>query len=109
MRFFLFLFFVAMSLSGCGLFSKKPEVKEIITIQTQYVHPHIPQVLFKPCIPNKPIPVESYLAFSQQQKEEYLTDYVIRNLAVIKDCNTKLTSIEKLLLEQKRLKEGRVK
>ena len=109
MRIFLFLSFIAMSLSGCGLFSKKPEVKEIVITQTQYVHPHIPQVLFKPCIPNKPIPVESYLTLSQQQKEEYLTDYVVRNLAVIKDCNTKLTSIEKLLLEQKKLKEDRVK
>lgn len=75
-------------LSGCQLFKQDVVVKK----ETIFISP--PKIFLKECIPSKPIDKSSFLALSQNKKEEYLTGYVSDLLMDIDSCNEKIISIK---------------
>lgn len=81
-------------LSACSTVAQK----EIVT-QTKVEKLTLNEALFTPCIPDKPIDQESYLALSLSEREQYLTQYTLSLYQVIKICNDQLNAIHTLTKE----------
>lgn len=105
---FILLSLTITLLTGCSLFAKE-EPQERTVVEVKYVHPHVPNLLFSPCVPPKPQAIEVYMKFTQTEKENYLTDYLIATMGVVKTCNDKLALIKKTLDDEKKKKEGKPK
>ena len=78
-------------LSACSTIPQK----EVVT-QTKVEKLTLNDALFTPCIPNKPMDQESYLALSLPEREQYLTQYTLSLYQVIKICNDQLDAIHTL-------------
>lgn len=81
------------SLTGCGSLSKPDP---IVIVKKEIIHKTIPDSLLVKCQASKPIPIEEYLTLEPIERETYLTNYSIRLLGVIKDCDDRITAIGKL-------------
>ena len=81
-------------LSACSTIPQK----EVVT-QTKVEKLTLNDALFTPCIPNKPMDQESYLALSLPEREQYLTQYTLSLYQVIKICNDQLNAIHTLTKE----------
>lgn len=84
------VFFTTFFLSGCGT---KPVYKELTVTETKVVKFELASTFTEPCVAERPVDTQTYLAFKPHEKEQYLTDYSIKLLGVIKDCNNKLKRI----------------
>lgn len=91
---------ITFSLTGCSIFNK-PEPR--VETKTIYVHPRVPETLFTPCRLSKPITEEAYLRLSPEQREGYLTDYIVSSMGVVSTCNDRLIGIKTSLEESKKL------
>lgn len=78
---------IILSLSGCGLFSKKEPEKVYVT-KTEYVKINIPKDFRNNCKVTPPLKPEAYIELSQIEREEYLTDYIVTIFGEFKICNT---------------------
>jgi len=92
MRYILLIAF-ALVISGC---STQPKYNKLDVQPVKHVYVSIPESLVSPCNPDKPMSKEEYLALKPHEREEYLTNYSIRLLGVIKSCNLQLKSISEL-------------
>jgi hypothetical protein len=78
--------------------------KEVIT-QTQFKYATIDDSLLKPCIPDRPIDQNSFLALSIDERESELTRYIIHLLSVNKECNYQINAIKSINDKQKALQQ----
>ena len=78
-------------LSACSTIPQK----EVVT-QTKVEKLTLNDALFTPCVPDKPMDQQSYLALSLPEREQYLTQYTLSLYQVIKICNDQLDAIHKL-------------
>ena len=95
--FFKFLWIIPMSLTlclyGCGIFKPDTELK-IDTIRVEKVA--VPGELTEPCVAEKPIAKQDYLALKPHEREEELTRYTVELLGTIRNCNIQLEKIKAL-------------
>lgn len=98
---------IILSLSGCGLFSRKEPEKVYIT-KTEYIEVNIPKSLRGDCKVTPPLKPDSYLELSQIDREEYLSDYIITIFGEFRVCNTTRKEIIELVDRNNKLfKDGR--
>ncbi len=90
----LILFTLLLFSAACSTISQK----EIVT-QTKVEKLTLNDALFTPCVPDKPMDQESYLALSLPEREQYLTQYTLSLYQVIKICNDQLNAIHTLTKE----------
>lgn len=81
----LLIVLLLLTLSGCGLFSKKEPEKVYVT-KVEYVKVNVPSPLRKNCVKTRPMSVNDYMSLTPIEREEYLTDYSIQLLGNLKDC-----------------------
>lgn len=86
-----FMIVVVSILTAC---SSVPQ-KQIVTV-TEYKYITIDDSLLSPCIPDKPIDKDSYLALSIDKRESELTNYIIHLLSTNKQCNIQIANIRSL-------------
>ena len=103
MRQFLVVLLLACS-AGCAVTPKQPQdrLSASVVLETP---PVVPEELFTPCRPDRPIPKEEYLSLNQMERESYLTIYLVNTLGHLKDCNTQKSTIQSLLKQQASVKE----
>jgi hypothetical protein len=87
---YLTLSLMIVILSGCSLFCPKPEI--IVKEKTTYIT--VPASMLLKCKTTKPPELISYLEFSEQDKENTLTDYSISLIKDINKCNIQLEEIK---------------
>lgn len=85
------VFLVLFALVGCGT---TKQVEQVIKVETVYVT--VPKHLTKPCLPERPETEQSYMQMKPHERENFLTQYITSLLGTIKDCNSKLSKIDKL-------------
>lgn len=86
------IFLMGVVMTGCA--STKTTTIDVNTAKVVYTK--IPEQLLTPCVPDKPIAPETYLTFQPHEREEYLTDYSVKLMGTLRDCNSKLKKIEAL-------------
>jgi hypothetical protein len=91
----LILFTLLLFSAACSTIPQK----EIIT-QTKVEKLTLDDALFTPCVPDKPMDQQSYLALSIPEREQYLTQYILSLYQVIKICNNQLEAIHTLSKQQ---------
>ena len=87
----LILFTMLLLTAACSTVAQK----EVVT-QTKVEKLTLNEALFTPCIPDKPMDQQSYLALSLPEREQYLTQYTLSLYQVIKICNDQLDAIHTL-------------
>lgn len=91
---YLFLLFCFV-IVGCAV----KEVEYVTKIEYEYVTYDIPKNLTTSCIPTKPIDVDTYLTMSNEEKENYLTNFSIKLMGDVKKCDNKLKSVVRYINE----------
>lgn len=79
------------TLTGCG-FAPKTNTIEITPTKIEVVK--IEEELLTPCIPERPMNVDTYLKLEPHERESYLTTYSTTLMLTIKECNIKLKKIK---------------
>lgn len=83
---------LAISLSGCGLFTRKVEIRE--TIKYEYIKYNVPKLLLENCKATPPVSKIDFISMGTEEREAYLTDYAITLLSDIKLCDNKISGIK---------------
>jgi hypothetical protein len=79
------LMLLALVLSGCGVYTKQvPIYKTTVT----YVYP--PETLYQKCYVPMPPNIDAYIMMTIKERENALTNYSIRLLNGLMDCNVEL-------------------
>lgn len=87
---------LTLVLVGCG----STKVQEVIRVEYKYIELELPKQLTSECKPPKPMNEVQYLKLTQQERENYLAQYVLVLFGEIKKCDGKITSIKKLVEAQ---------
>lgn len=82
---------VGLFIAGCA---SSPTYNKLEVKEKEVVKVYVPDELLTPCIPDKPIDRETYLAQELHEREIYLTNYNISILRTLKECNIKLEKIK---------------
>lgn len=82
---------ILLVLQACGTTSTVVKVDSAKTVYTG-----IPARLLEPCLPKSPISKISYMAMLPHEREQYMADYSITLLGVVKLCNNQLEGIRKI-------------
>lgn len=84
----LLLLIIPFLLVGC---SSTPTPTTIV--KTEYITYTLPNTLLEPCSVSVPISIDEYMSLSPEGRETALTDYVVKLLGDLHNCNESKTSI----------------
>lgn len=88
MRNILFAIFMAFMLAACGTTNQ--------VTKTEVRYEKIPKHLTEKVTPEKPKAKDQYQTLKPHEKEDYLSEYIVYLLGVIKQQNIKFEKIDKL-------------
>ena len=88
---------LSIFLSACGTMSRN----NMNVQDTKTVYITVPEHLTENCKVKKPMSNEEYIVLKPNEKEQYLTDYIIVLITAVKECNIKLGKIKQLNIDQK--------
>lgn len=80
-------------LTGCVT----PKKELVYVTEYEYVVYDIPKQLTTPCRPGKPIDIDTYSNLSDEEKQTYLTNYIVTLMGDLKKCDNKVRSIDRYI------------
>lgn len=102
---FLMLLFIGLVVVGCGSVKKE----NVYVTEYEYITYEIPARLTTSCKPTKPISNLEYSKLTEEGKQTYLANYVIKLMGDLKVCDSKIKSINKIIKENDELIKNRGK
>jgi len=96
---------IALFMISCSVTKPEP----VVIVNTKYKLVEIPDRLLTKCSVSVPPPKDLYINSDYIEKEELLTNYILRLLTDLDTCNIKLLSIKNLQTKQKNIYSKKTK
>lgn len=85
-------------ITGCA---SKPQIE--ILVEREYVTYDIPMELTASCKPPFMIPVEEFSMKTSEEKNLYLSNYIVKSLGELKKCNNRVIGAKEFVARQNEL------